>query len=490
MSSEALNGSSTSTANRDSWLSLFKVMAGLLGVIILCFLIALRIVPSLGVSTLALIIASAWFMFAKTCEASDLLHPVRIFGGLWCFCLALANMHLLPTISDWNRLMWSCVLTALVSFVGGFWLAGRFLNRRGVQRNIPSAQVPSTASPLPNRKTLILAASCVAIGTAILAYEYHLTREIPVLAENVDAARGRLFGIAGQGDPQFDKLYVKLLHPFADFIKYGVFLAIIVLCQKKSKDRKVIVFSLFVILLGTLILSSQGGRAFIVNIAVTGVVLFHYLRRRIRLVEFGAACLALFLFLGFFGSLRAKSSVSAPLFQSALRTSRLPEGEFWDGIAFGYGTVTLSFEVFHRLIEDLPTIHRPSGGYLFYALHRFIPRASMQELDLELYSGEMVTPTFLGEFYGDYGYWGVLFGPLVLGLGYGWAYSRATERKGVYWIYVRALLLQMLIFFPYVNLFSLYVNWVFDLFFMYLLLRYLSTYDPRTVRLFTRTNEG
>ena len=31
--------------------------------------------------------------------------------------------------------------------------------------------------------------------------------------------------------------------------------------------------------------------------------------------------------------------------------------------------------------------------------------------------------------------------------------------------------MEMLVFFPYVNLFSHYLNWIFDLFFMYILIR-------------------
>src|SRR4029077_750630 len=133
-----------------------------------------------------------------------------------------------------------------------------------------------------------------------------------------------------------------------------------------------------------------------------------------------------------------------------------------------------SFEVFNRLTDDLPTTQRPSGGYLLYALHRFVPRGNIQALDFELYSGEMITPTFLGEFYADYGYWGVLFGPLVLGVFYGWAYSRGGGQPDAYWIYVRAMLLQVLIYFPYWNQFSHTLTWILDLFFMYVLIGLLG----------------
>lgn len=482
MNPQAEKGYSASTTTMDAGTLLLKAMFGAIGVLVVCLLTTLRVLPLFRLSTLLLMIASASFVLAKSRGTPDLLHPVRIFGALWCFCLALASMRLLSLISDWNSSMWSCVLTALVSFIGGFWLAKRFSDRHAAGLNVATADAAPAHSLLPNGKTLLVAAICLAAGMAVLAYEYSLLGEIPILSNNPDIARMRLFGVAGQGDPEFNKLYIKILHPFVEFTKYAVFLAVIVLCQKKPKSRKVFLLCLLLILLGTLAYGSQAGRTFIVNIVIISAVLFHYLRRRIRLAELAAAVLALFLFIGLFGSIRTKSSESAPLFQRALGMSSLPEGEFWDGVAFGYGTLTTSFEIFNRLTVDLRTIQRPSTGFLFYALHRFIPRANIQEFDFDLYTGEMITPTFLGEFYADYGYWGVLFGPLILGLGYGWAYSRGGGQNTLYWIYVRALLIQMLIFFPYGNLFSQYITWIFDLFFMYLLIHVVSAQQVRLVR--------
>jgi len=308
----------------------------------------------------------------------------------------------------------------------------------------------------------------------MLGYEFYLIGGVPILSDNPDSIRTMLFGFGGEVDPRFDKLYIKLLHPLVDFIKYGIFLAIIVLCQKTAKGKRVILLSLVLIVLGTTVMVSQAGRVFFVNIAITGVVLFHYLRQRIRLAQFGAALMALFLFLGLFGSIRTKTSQSAPAYQRARDASGFPEGQVWDGAAFGYMTLTMSYEVFFRLTSDLQNIGNHSGGFLFYSLHRFIPRSDLGRVAIDLYTAESVTATFLGEFYADYGYWGVLFGPLVLGLGYGWAYSRADGRNTIYWAYVRALLIQMLIFFPYVNLFSHYLTWIFDLFFMYFLISRLT----------------
>jgi hypothetical protein len=456
-----------------------KITLSLMGVLVCYLLIALRILPALRVSTLLLIVASAGFLFVKGRGDVDTLNPIRIFGALWCFCLALGSMRLLPTVSEWSTLMWDCVLTGLVSFIVGYWIVIRVTRARGAKRNPAPAEVVSANYMLPTKKTLILASVCLLIGTSVLAYEDFLIGGIPLLADNPDVLRFELFGVAA--DPRFNTLSIKMIHPFVEFLKYGVFLIFILLFQRKPKSNKVFVLGTLMILFGTLAYVSQAGRTFFVAIAISGVVLFHYLRRRIRLVEIGAAVISLFLFIGIFGSLRTNQSKSAPLFERALSDSGFPQGQMWEGVAFGYATVTVSFEVFYRLTEDLRNMRHPPGGFLFYSLHRFIPRAALGEVTGDLYSGELTTSTFLGDFYGDYGYWGVLFGPLVMGLLYGWAYSRRGGRNPMYWIYVRALLVQMLIFFPYVNLFSLYLTWIFDLLVMYLLIRHLGTQEAKQV---------
>jgi oligosaccharide repeat unit polymerase len=446
----------------------------ILGVLV-SFLVLLGAIPATSLATLLLGTASACFLLIRSRRTFDLLHPVRVFGSLWCFCLALASMRLSPLISAWDSLMWSCVLTALVAFVGGFWFVRWNSGYAGVGQRLARMEAALGKSQLANKRTLLVAAFCLAAGMTALTYEYSLVGGIPVLSDNPDAARTELFGVGGVvSNPKFDTLSVKIIHPFVDFIKYAVFLALIILFQRKTRSRSVVYLATFMVLFGMLAYGSQGGRGFIIDIAVTGVALFHYLRRRIRLVEFGGAVLALFLFLGLYGAYRIDQSESAPLFGRALQESSFPEGVLGEGLALGYTTVTSSFEVFYRLTSDLRNTTSPSSGFLFYSLHRFIPRTNLGTVTGDLYSGELLTSTFLGELYADYRYWGVLIGSLVLGLVYGWAYSRAGGRNPLYGIYVRAMLLRMLVFLPYANLFSGYLNWIFDLFFMYVIIRYIQ----------------
>ncbi|HXP82288.1 MAG TPA: O-antigen polymerase [Verrucomicrobiae bacterium] len=482
MNVEAQDGHLATPLSRNVWLAPIKVGVILACVLLLCLLNSVGILPRVPPAALLLTIMSAGFLFANGRGTQDLIHPVRVFGVIWCFCLALASLHLLPMNSNWSPLMWTCVLTGLISFVGGFWIANEFVSNRQTNPDLEFPEAFRQQTLLSQSRTLVVATFCIAVGISVLSYEYHLIGGIPILSDNPDATRMVLFGFVGEGDPRFDSIFIKIIHLFVEFSKYGVFLAFIVLIQEGRKTKKVVLSCLFLVLLGTLAYGSQAGRTFIINIAVTCIVLFHYLRRRIKLVELGAVAMILFLFLGLFGSWRTRVSESAPLLQRVRDASTFPEGQFWDGVVFGYLTLTESFEVFDRLTVDLPTVQK-SSGTLFYAFHRFIPRTNITAITADLYSALFITPTFLGEFYADYGYIGVLLGPLILGCAYAWAYSQRGSRNAIYWVYVRAMLVSMVVFFPYVNLFSLYVTWISDLMFMYLISCFLNARKARYHRL-------
>lgn len=444
-----------------------RIALATLGFLTLCFLMALGVVPWPPLWPLVLASACAAFLLTGARSNADMLHPVRVFGSLWCFCLALASMRLLSFISIWGFWMWTLVLTGLFAFIGGFWLAGLKQRRRG-RLPVSVREIPIKRTLVPIERTLGIAAICLLVGTSVLAYEDTLIGTIPMFASNPDVARMKLFPVVGQSS--VDTLSIKLIHPFVEFVKYGVFLAAIVYFQAERRSRKLTIVCLAMVLGGTLIYMSQGARSFAVQVAIVLIVLFHYLYRRIRLKHVVLAVLVVFLFAGLFGAQRIRRSHSAPLFERALAVSRFPQGEFWEAVAFGYATATMSFEVFHELTRDFEFYKKPPHGFLLYAFHRFIPRANIQEFAAGLFTAQAITPTFLGEFYGDFGYLGVLIGPLILGFAYGWAYDRMKRTRSVYPVYVEALLVQMLIFFPYVDLFSQYLTWIFDLVFMYFLI--------------------
>jgi oligosaccharide repeat unit polymerase len=414
---------------------------------------------------LGFVFGAASFAFAlwRTGKQYDPLHPVRVFGAIWCFCLALASLKLTTAISDWRPAMWGYVLTGLFSFVGGFWLITRHLTRGSArQEGAPKLGLPPSELLGP-RRTLVLAIFCLTVGLAALAYEYYLIGEIPALSENIDAARTKFFATAGYwSHPEFDTLANKLIGILTMLCKYAAYLGMILLIQRSRKSLTHRYLAIAVVIGGSLALVSQGGRGSILDLVIFAGALFHYLRQRLHFRQIAIAGFVLFLVLSFLGYFRLAAGSSAVAYEQTQNLSNLPQGPFWDRVILGYHSLTGPLEIFSRFTQDLPAVRRPSSGFLFYSLHRFVPRTDIQAFVFTLYWGT-ITPTFLGEFYGDFGVWGVVLGPFVLGMVYGYVYYRALRYKSLYWICVLVIFLGILVYFFYLNLFSQQITWILDL---------------------------
>jgi oligosaccharide repeat unit polymerase len=410
------------------------------------------------------------FVTLRFNRAFDLLNPVRVFGVLWCFCLSVASLKLDTAISNWNSQMYAYVSLALLMFILGF-AGAALLSKSG------GALIPGGADLLPaveflrTRRTFVVATICILAGVSALGYEYYLLGGITILAADPNAARARLFGIASLGgDAALDTLSIKVVHVVSELCKYGIYLATILLLQK-GLTRKQKIGASVLIVIALLPYTAQGGRQFIYEPFVVALALYHYLRRPLTAHQLMALGLVILLVVSAAGYARSVSSQEKIVSQQIDRWSLLPQGLFWDILSSGYHSITTPFEVFYRLTQDLPNSRASGiGGYLFYVFHRMVPRQNLQELTLRFYGGELITPTFLGEFYADYGTSGVILGPFVLGLAFGYIYRRALRYDSLYWLALYALYVEKLTYFPYVNIFSQYYDWLFDILFLAVLI--------------------
>src|SRR6185312_10055440 len=151
MNSEA----QTSSISFESRLSLFVLTAVPAMGFIFGILIILKILPTFRFPTILLFFASGCFMVVRWRGGPDLLHPVRLFGALWCFCLALASMRLLSYLSDWDFLTWGCFLSGLAGFIFGFWLIDWRSTRQISLSRAGQPTEEKTQQMLSTRKTLI-----------------------------------------------------------------------------------------------------------------------------------------------------------------------------------------------------------------------------------------------------------------------------------------------------------------------------------------------
>jgi len=388
---------------------------------------------------------------------TDYLNPLRVFVALWSSSVALAVLQLNTLMTEWGPKMWFSVSAALVFFSLGFaataapvLLAG---SRDSVLLNL---------KPVPGGRCLAFGVFFVLIGVSATAYEFYLIGGIPILMPHYDVVRAQLFGLGGHGkNLEYDTITVKLVNECTTFLRYGSLLAAIALAQRTlgTVTRK----SAAIAAIGVALLASsaQGGRGQIVQVVLTVVVPFHYLRKPLTFKSLGLGALGVFLFLSlalFWRVQLGGQSASDPF---AHQISKMPPGPAWDRLAYGYYSTTVSMEVFNRILTDLPETNLQ--GFLLYSLHRFVPRADIQKFTNETYGGAMITPTFLGEFYGDLGIAGVCAGPLMIGLAYGWLYCRLRRGRSIVWLVVYSLLCFDLAMLPYQNEFSYHIEWLVDI---------------------------
>jgi len=433
------------------------------GFALLIIAILLGLIPYSTLLSAILGIAAGLFGLLRVGKNTDALHPVRVFGAIWCLCLALVPLKLTTTITDWPLSVWSYVILALLSFIGGFWLTSRRVsNGQHLQGEASESELPPSEMLEP-RRALRVALVCLTVGISAFSYEYWLIGGIPVLAQKIDAARTIFFATAGRwSHPEFDTLFYKIVGILTTPCKYAVYLAIILLIQKNRKTRAQIVMAAAIIVCGALALASQGGRSPVIDILIFSGILFHYMRRRLTSKHLSILGLILSLFISFAGYYRYLHGRQDAFHIEVERVSKLPRGPLGDSIVVGYQSLTSPLETFARFTNDFPTMRPPSAGFLFYSFHRLLPRTNIEEYTYHLYYGSL-TNTFLGEFYGDFGFLGIILGPFILGMGYGYVYFRALCFKSLYWLCMESVFVGILIYFPYMNLFSQQLTWIFDL---------------------------
>lgn len=428
-------------------------------------------ISHLNIWTLWSLLAVVLFWMWPGKQCADICHPVRLVGTIWFGALTLASLRALPTISDWPFSFWIELTAPLVTFGLGFWLARGLLWRRSAPRRRTHQLPRAERSGVRTNVLLAVAAACIVLGVVGLSEVYAQIGGIPIFAANVDKARMMFFGNGSvAAAAAFDTVSNKFLYLLISFLYYGIYLAWIALLIPDRKSKAQTLLGGFLIAIGCLAYWSQGGRTYVFSTTLVMLFLYNYLRKRIRLNRLLTFLAVLALVLAGAAFYRGQASGNLGAVNQALVSSSLGQ-QLGDRIlASGYWTLTNSFQTLYRLSQDLRLVGS-HPGFLFFSLHRIIPRTNIQAVCEDLYSGTSITPTFLGEFYGDYGWFGILIGPFLLGALSACFYAPVEQSLTIYGALALSMWLSCLAYIPYVNLFSQYINWLIDLIVLWFLVR-------------------
>lgn len=206
------------------------------------------------------------------------------------------------------------------------------------------------------------------------------------------------------------------------------------------------------------------GERTLLGTALIWAVLFHLIWRpvaRPRRVLAIAGLVVLILAGGFvaLGARRDTTIDSQPEIASALTTRSL------DVLALPYVYSTANIPTFEGLTQDpiRPTFY---GQMTLLPLAKIAHRLHLAPSPPPEVGAFYPVPfesfnnfSWLGTFYLDFGWAGVVFGPALFGAAAAWAMSRAMRRRTLLWVWTASLLLYVVAFAPLLNKLSTTLTW-------------------------------
>jgi hypothetical protein len=365
--------------------------------------------------------------------------PLIAFTLLWCFCVGLAQIHLLFIQQPWPRLVWLVVATVPAVFVLGG-LLGRELSggSRSQSRSRPDI------NPTARRKLRFALLGCALLGNLEEAHQFAAARTIPLFSSHIDVARFSL-----PGGPTI---------VITDLLMVAAVVALAVPRRLFARD------AIPEIGIAALALSGYalaGGRGTIIQaiIAATVARWIYWGRPSFRVLA-AAAVVVLAFSIAVFDlrtSQHAQDSLGIELKRDVYPTMPSAVRPL---VPVDLALAT-NMEALARIVEYFPgNLPYGRGAYDAHGLDLFIPGAK----DIQAVSGQIsppwVTSTVAGSFWADGGLPLVVAGVALIGaiVASTWAWALRTLELRV--VLIASNFFFLALFGVYVNLFTEQVDWL------------------------------
>lgn len=318
----------------------------------------------------------------------DSFSPDGIFGAVWFFVIGLYQLNLSKDQTSWGFLMWFIILSSTITFYLGSYtveLADRKKNLRLDRYNLRSTQKILLTNKISRKK--MHNALVVAFLVSLLAFI------IEVIASGTIPILNRQFGN-----------YVDFGLPYIHYlvVSMGIILILIYMFHIMFGLSRVLI--LFYVI-GWIVLLSMLNRHVILFTAVGTLMIRHYMKKHFKLYTLG---FLLLIALGAFALLGSLRQVSAEhLFEFGNFKQKYNYAFMWI-----YYYLTVGFTNLNNLVLN--------GFDYSFGLQTFTPLWTFTGLK-GLFSYQ-TNPNFSGVgtylegIYLDFGIWGVLIYPFIMGL--------------------------------------------------------------------------
>jgi oligosaccharide repeat unit polymerase len=372
----------------------------------MAFLGSLIIATLVGVSFEAHFIFIFFLLLSFLCaytvlkRKEDIFAPWNIFLFIWLFAVGVCSLQITVYESPWEPYTWLAVLLGILAFLFPCFVL-YVLNRERSDlkdkfKNIRS-RLGQKWDPLRFYLTII---PIFSFSLLIFIYQYIKASVIPLFASmagmTIDYARGFV-----------------AINSFTQRIaltQVPVFMAtfMFIISHAKRKAGKI---ALLIATISFLAIVSYSSRLFLGTAVVTSLIGYHYLRKDINL---NSAMVA--------GLLIVVLIVMTPIYiRGVLSKNYLEDIGFRSGYTWAaplYLGISMNYFVLEKLIE-----RTNSQGFTYGWMSIYPIRALFSEKERALDAAKGLTPgaewmttTILGDFYSDFGYFGVIVGMFCIGL--------------------------------------------------------------------------
>lgn len=349
----------------------------------------------------------AVFLWGAGRQDWDPLQPQRLFYTEWLFVLAISTLRLTSVERPFTARTWLIIGTALLAF-----RVGSSIGASGKGRYLPFDEVASRCRPKWSMtKAAVFLALAGIVALVIMAIQVVHLGEIPLLASNPEWARNNLaingvihrFGLTAY-------VLIPLAYASAQLNRYrSLFLGLAMVCL--------------------LIFAAIAMFYYILNSLFIVAVLYRYSRESIpwrKLIAIGLLLVG------------AKMGIDALRFsrteQFGNMVERLGYPRAASSIAPSYVYLAFNLQVFQNVSEMIPGTRPYSYGYyIAYPVRSlWTPRGggevgrdrlvdSLWQRGMEWFNLPVVTTTYLGDAYADFGW----LGTVAYSFAFGWLAMRA-----------------------------------------------------------------
>jgi len=387
--------------------------------------------------TLFIATAVCIFLVSYFCYR-DILNPIGIFGIVWFSSVAISQLMLSGIQEAWTQETWFVVLTSSFCFLAGA-LIVQLVFRRA--KSFSELKIPINHYSFTRLKKTIL----VLFALAMSAYFFEVYKN--------------------NGIPLFAKAKISSYMNFGvQYVHYLTVLLIVVcglayLCKNLFLFKNKKLFNL-ILAISLFVLLSMLGTNYLIFVFTGIFVIENYLKKKINITKLiGLFIIAILILATITGFIRASSSNITYVKEIGKPTIEIPDNLSFLFLPYTY--IATNFNNLQIEIKERDNFYYGSATFLPLLAFTFLKNNFNVEYNIG--SGGFNVGTYLRTYYVDYGLFGIILGPFILGLLVNMFYLSLRSRPTIFKILIYGLVVHDLILVFFANSFALPTSWFFAL---------------------------